>query len=510
MPAASHRLSILTQHEIDELYGLPRFTDEDRQTCFDLSEPERHAVHSRTTSVAVHLTLQLGYFKAKRQFFDYDQDAVRDDLLHILGRHFPGKNPAAINLPSYPTRRALQHTVFELLGFRLCDSSAKEELERRAQRIAMLSTQPIYILRETLQYLNQQRIVAPIYTFLQDMVGRVVTGERKRITQLLADALTPDITSQLDGLLQADESAFRISVLKREPKDFSHKELRQEVERRQFFAPLHAFARHFLDATGISTESGRYYASLVKFYSAYKLQHMPPGATRLYLLCFAYYRFRQINDNLIEAFIHLVDQYEKWARAAAQEAMQRALTDASTHLQAAGKVLHLFVDDSIPGNASFSSVKKKAFSLLQRERFALVSNYMRNVAFDRAGFEWSHYTTLSPTIKRNLRHLFSELDFSGRVEDAPLLDAVVFLQALLRNGKSPRQTTPSTFPTALIPKNLQRYLYASEPGKKKQLDVDRYEFLVYRLLRNALEAGDVYGEDSTEYRRFEDDLISDA
>lgn len=40
--------------------------------------------------------------------------------------------------------------------------------------------------------------------------------------------------------------------------------------------------------------------------------------------------------------------------------------------------------------------------------------------------------------------------------------------------------------------------------------MDRYEFLVYRLLRNALEAGDVYVHDSTEFRRFEDDLISDA
>lgn len=29
-------------------------------------------------------------------------------------------------------------------------------------------------------------------------------------------------------------------------------------------------------------------------------------------------------------------------------------------------------------------------------------------------------------------------------------------------------------------------------------------------MRNALEAGDVFGEDSTEFRRFEDDLISDA
>jgi TnpA family transposase len=510
MSVDSHRLSILTQHEVDELYGLPRFTDEDRHAYFDLAEEEQRVVHSRTTSVAVHLTLQLGYFKAKHQFFDYDQDAIHEDLRHIVTRHFPGKDLTAINVLSYPTRRVLQHTVLELFDFRLCDNAAKADLENRAQRIAMLSTQPIYILRETLQYLNQQRIVAPAYTVLQDMVGRVVTGERRRITRLLGDGLTRDITDQLDALLQADESAYRITVLKREPKDFTYRELREEVERRQFFAPLHAFAKRFLETAGISTESGRYYASLVKFYTVYKLQRMPVATTRLYLLCFAYYRFRQINDNLIEAFIHLVDHYEQLARKAAEDAMQRALTDATTNLQAAGKVLHLFVDRSIPGNTSFATVKKKAFSLLARDQFEPVSNYMRNVAFDKASFEWSHYTTLSPTIKRNLRHLFSELDFAGRVEDAPLLEAIDFLQARLRNGKSPRQSNPAAFPVALIPKNLQRYFYAAEPGRRRQLDVDRYEFLVYRLRRNALEAGDVYGEDSTEFRRFEDDLISDA
>jgi TnpA family transposase len=56
---------------------------------------------------------------------------------------------------------------------------------------------------------------------------------------------------------------------------------------------------------------------------------------------------------------------------------------------------------------------------------------------------------------------------------------------------------------------LQRYLFHTT-GKDKRLDIDRYEFLVYRLLRNALESGDVYVQDSTEFRRFEDDLISDA
>jgi Domain of unknown function (DUF4158) len=505
MRIESHRLSLLTGKEIDELYGLPHFTEADRHHYFTLSAPERAAVDAHTTSVAVHLTLQLGYFKAKWQLFSYQPDAVSDDLCYILARYFPGKELADIQQPSRPTRLALQQTVLKLFDYHLCDSAAKDELECKAQRNARLSTQPLYLLREALQYLTTQRIVAPPYTFLQDMVGRVVTRERTRITHLLGQTLTPTVATQLDALLEADEHVYRISALKREAKDFSYKELRQEVARRQFFQPLYVFAHTFLATAGLSNESGKYYASLVKFYTVYKLQRMARATARLYLLCFAYYRFRQINDNLIEAFIHLVDHSEQQAKQAAEDAMQRAVTEASEHLQAAGQVLSLFVDASIPGDAPFTVVQQHAFALLDPTRFPLVTDYLRNIAFDKLGCEWSFYTTLSPTFKRNLRHLFAELDFAGRVEDAPLLEAVACLQGLLRRGQSPRQTNPAVFPTTVIPKSLQRYLFTKAEGKARALDVDRYEFLVYRLVRNALEAGNVFVRESTEFRRFEDD-----
>lgn len=503
-------MTILTAEEIEDLFGFPHFTDEDRHLYFDLSTPERAAVDAHTASVATHLILQFGYFKAKRQFFYDEQDSASKDLHYILERYFPGRNAVSIKPPSRPTRLIHQQTILKLFDYRLCDTAAKDELERKAQRTAMLSTQPIYILREMLHHLTNQQIVIPTYTFLQDMVGRVVTHERNRISLQLDQALTPVIEVQLDALLQADEQVYRISALKREPKDFSYYELRREIERRRFFQPIHEFAKNFLATAGISNESGKYYASLVKFYTVYKLQRMSLVTTRLYLLCFAYHRFRQINDNLIEAFIHLVNQYENQAKQAAVDAMQRALIDVSENLKAAGAVLALFVDNEISSDASFATVKEKAFALLEPERFPIVSNYMCNIAFDKIGFEWSHYTKLSPTFKRNLRQLFSNLDFAGRVEDAPLLEVVVFLQDLLRQGKSPRQTHPSLFPITIIPKSIQCYLFTKEKGGKKQLEVDRYEFLVYRLLRNALEAGDVFVKDSIEFRRFEDDLISDA
>jgi len=156
-----------------------------------------------------------------------------------------------------------------------------------------------------------------------------------------------------------------------------------------------------------------------------------------------------------------------------------------------------------------ATIRQKAFSLLEQEHFSQVSDYMRNIGFDKTAFEWSYYDTLQHKFKLNLRHLFCNLDFAGLIDDAPLLEAVAFLQEVLRLGKSPRQVKRADFPTGVIAKGVQRYMYTTAAKRKDQrLEVDRYEFLVYRLLRKALEAGDVFVRDSNEFRSFEDDLIN--
>ncbi|MDD5673297.1 MAG: Tn3 family transposase [Chitinivibrionales bacterium] len=509
----SRRLSILSEREIDDLYGLPHFNEGERVLYFDLSPTELSIVGGiHTTSAAVHLILQCGYFKAKRRFFTYAREEVLDDLSYILRKYFPDYDLNSVKALSKPTRLEQQQIILRMFNQRLCGPTDKELLTNKARRIAMLSTQPHYVLREILDYLVGRRIVAPGYSFLQDLIGHVVTGERMRITRLLDKAITPEIVSQLEQMLQAEEGVYRVNVLKHEPKDFSNKELRQEVSRRNFFQPLYEFARTFLATAGLSSESVKYYASLVTFYTVYKLKRMQTGATRLYLLCFAFHRHRQINDNLIEAFIHLVDSYESQAKLAAEAKLQQETIKASDNLEAAGAVLDLFVDASIPDDMPFANVKEKAFSILQPDRFSSVTKFMRNITFDKAGVEWSFYSTLSRTFKRNLRHLFSCLRIAGRVEDAPLVEAISFLQALLQQGKSPSQTSPAAFPIAIIPENLKAYLYESAmPDEKERgLNVDRYEFLVYRRLKRALEAGDLFCQDSNEFRRFEDDLISDV
>ena len=70
-------------------------------------------------------------------------------------------------------------------------------------------------------------------------------------------------------------------------------------------------------------------------------------------------------------------------------------------------------------------------------------------------------------------------------------------------GRPLGQYSSDSLPTRFIPDGMKRYLY-----EQKILLVDRYEFLVYRLLRNGLEAGDIFCRDSVRIRSFEDDLVS--
>jgi hypothetical protein len=50
---------------------------------------------------------------------------------------------------------------------------------------------------------------------------------------------------------------------------------------------------------------------------------------------------------------------------------------------------------------------------------------------------------------------------------------------------------------------MKPYLYQKDGDGNRIIHADKYEFLVYRLLRNRLEAGDIYVSDSLRFRSFD-------
>ena len=55
---------------------------------------------------------------------------------------------------------------------------------------------------------------------------------------------------------------------------------------------------------------------------------------------------------------------------------------------------------------------------------------------------------------------------------------------------------------------MKRYLYEKD-GNRRKLLADRYEFFLYRQLRNGVEGGDIFCRDSVRFRSINDDLIDE-
>jgi hypothetical protein len=78
---------------------------------------------------------------------------------------------------------------------------------------------------------------------------------------------------------------------------------------------LYAVAQRLLPALAISNESVTYYASLVSYYSVYKLRRMKTGPMALYLLCFVSYRYQRVHDHLFNSLLHHVRRYTDEAKS---------------------------------------------------------------------------------------------------------------------------------------------------------------------------------------------------
>jgi hypothetical protein len=341
------RLRILGDDEIQAIYGIPRFTPEERLEYFSLSSTELasfselHSIKSQ-----IYYIIQLGYFKARQMFFVFDLQEVLEDARYIIEQYFPNFQFTDFEITKV-TRLRQQRLILKLYNYRNCGPEERQKLASRARQAASVCAKPVYVFRELMHYLQEQRIVAPGYSFLQDTIGKALTDEQERLTNIVHNHLNDSDIEDLNRLLEDSTGLYEITQLKREPKDFNLSEIKREIHRSDQIGELYKLAQRLLPHLLISNESIKYYASLVSYYSVYKLKRFKKWTTYVYLLCFVYHRYQRCHDNLILSLIHHVRQYDDEAKAAAKECVYQYRIEANQDLQKAGQVLKLFTDDSI-------------------------------------------------------------------------------------------------------------------------------------------------------------------
>ena len=438
--------------------------------------------------------------------------SIVQDATYIRDRYFPdlglGLEDGLLEI-NKRTRLKHQRLILELCRYRYCDAALREHLQRKARQAARVCSMPVYIFRELMLFLAEERAVAPGYSFLQDTVGQALTHEQERLMGLIRSRLTTHEIGALDALLADTTGLYEITQLKRQPRDFSRREIKREIERGEQIRPLYRLAQRLLPKLEISNESITYYASLVGYYSVYKLNRLDRSVTYLYLLCFLFHRYQRLHDNLITSFLHGVKGYSDQARAAAKEQIYREHLEGKQNLQRAAAVLKLFTDDRIAPETPFGRVRSRAFRILKRRQLEAVADQMAEQArVDETALQWEHLDTLVHQFKRQLRPVLLAVEFASVSRPDPLIEATQFLKTVFAKRKPLGQYPPEAFPLGFVPETVRRYLYVEQDPKQGFL-ADRYEFLVYRQLRHGLEAGNIFCRDSVRFRSFEDDLIDD-
>lgn len=510
--ANSRRLKILGKDEIQTIFELPQFNHDERFLYFSLTEAEKEFLkQSRSLNAQVYFILQLGYFKARHIFFNFEFEEVRDDIEFVVRSYFPGQKINFGQTAAKNTRLKQQQFTVNLYRYQWCGKNQRRMIEDKARRFAKISVKPIYIFREIVSFIQAENIILPGYSLLQDIVGQAINLEQARLTNVLEKSLTSSDINLLDGLLVASANFYEVTQLKREPKDLSLKEIKREIARAAQLYEIYRLAQKLLPELDISNQSIAYYSSLVFYYSVYKLKRFYPRVVYLYLLCFAHQRYQKVNDNLINSLIYRLRQYTDQAKEETLERLLSMRLETNQDIGKAPQVLKLFTDRQIPPETPFGEVQQKAFKILSPEAINRVAEHITHEKkFDETELRWEALEKISHRIKLNLRPILTSVELTASSADAHLLEAISFLRQIILADKPFQQIPSDKFPVSFIPENQKRYLYIiDKKARQKKIIPDRYEFLVYRLLRDRVEAGEIYCRDSIRFRSFEDDLLDD-
>lgn len=234
----------------------------------------------------------------KRAFFRFTWDEIKEDCVFILSRYFNGQafEPKTITKHEHYTQRTL---IANLFGFRLWSAEFLAQLAQQTAQIVRRDVTSGFIVAELIVWPNEHKIVRPGYTTLQELISEVLSVERRRLADLLADTLDDRTKAALAQLLVRDNTLSELAALKQDAKDFGWRQMVRE--KRAKLEPLYRIAKILLPKLTISQQNLLYYASLANFYTVHDLRHFKPEQTHPYLLCYAWQRYRQLTDNLVDA-----------------------------------------------------------------------------------------------------------------------------------------------------------------------------------------------------------------
>src|SRR5260370_10511035 len=98
---------------------------------------------------------------------------------------------------------------------------------------------------------------------------------------------------------------------------------------------------------------------------------MTPEQVHLYLLCYAWKRYRQLNDNLVDALSYHMKQLEDETKEKADKQFSQHQAHRQQDSPQVGRLLLLYVDEDFDDVTPFGSVRQRAFAIMPKDTLLL-------------------------------------------------------------------------------------------------------------------------------------------
>lgn len=500
------RIQLLTEVEVADLYDFPSFTQVDREDFFELSSVEKTILdgyHSRRTKT--YFILQLGYFKAKQQFFQFTFEQAAEDTGYILKTHFQCDDSDWRGGVSRDTIRSQKRDILGLLNYRAWSTDLEPQILEKICDLIRYFPKGHSALRQLLVHMGRQQIVIPSYRTFQDLFSSAFAAEEKRMYPLLK-AIPSNRQDQLFELLDHEDGLNQLNLLKADQKDFQYTAVKFEIEKALGIEDLYLFAEQFLPSLNISKNAIRYYADIVEQYAAFRLIRLGQQQQWLYALCFIYHRYQQIMDNLVVTFIYhvraLMDSAKTFAEMEQLKHSSRVVVD----FPRLAKFLKWF-----PGRdtaLTHEQLDEIAYQILPKPQFPVIADFLVGNTFDKTAAKWQYYADASRLISLYLRPIALAVPFNYYKANSHIMELIGLIKAHYSTGKPPSALHISDDLGLTIPKHLVKYLKRSLDDE--HLDPHLFEFFIYQKMYHLIDRGKLCCNASVSYCDIDCDLVNDA
>ncbi|MCW5582414.1 MAG: hypothetical protein KIT56_00745 [Gammaproteobacteria bacterium] len=381
------------------------------------------------------------------------------------------------------------------LHFQTDKSFIQIQLQKILEKKVRLSSNPVYLFHEVLCYSAEHKLMLLGYSSIQKLIGPIIVEEEQRLGELLKKHLPHNDWKLIETTISKNENEYILTALKRDPKSFKQKQIKEEIKKLNDHEALYKMAINVLPKLNIANQNISYYASLAEHYPISNLKKLSPTKQAIYVLCYAYHRHQKINDNLIVSFIHYLEKFKSEAKGNARDKILDDKLEINDDTKNAALVFRFFDDENISDKEPFGSIRRRARKYVKKGKFNVVADYLLGLLFDLQGIKWDKIAQLKKKIITNLRPIFKVLKLSGDSNQQHLLLAIAFLKNYFQSSSNDRKALIKNAPIKCIPSNWKSHLM-----KNGTVDMAKYEFMIYQLIAEQIETGRVYLENSISFK----------